>query len=131
MTSLALACPYCSGQIEAAASAAAQVITCPNCHRPVTIPATNPPPLAASDTVAQRGSATRSDSPPLPSSPGSPFDLAEPKKVVLNRQGEPIELRRLTPEERARYRRRLNWIFALVGMILLAIALAVLLRLRP
>jgi hypothetical protein len=71
----------------------------------------------------------RSDASPTP--PRSPFDLAEPIKVVLNRHGEPIELRRLTPEERARYRRRLNWIFALIGMILLAIALAVLLRLRP
>jgi hypothetical protein len=86
------------------------------------IPATLPPPFAASPAV-------RSE--PAPSQPRSPFDLAEPKRVVLNRQGEPIELRRLTPEERTRYRRRLNWLFAAIGMTLLAIALAVLLRLRP
>lgn len=124
MTSLALACPYCSGQIEAQASTASQTIHCPQCNRPVTIPAATPPPLAAS-------LATRSEPPPPPAPPKTPFDLAEPKKVILNRRGEPIELRRLTPEERARYRSRLNWIFASIGMILLAIALAVLLRLRP
>jgi hypothetical protein len=63
--------------------------------------------------------------------PRSPFDLAEPTKTVVTRRGEAVPLRRLSPEERARYRRRLNLAFAALGMAVLAVALAVLLRIRP
>jgi hypothetical protein len=40
-------------------------------------------------------------------------------------------LRRLSPPERERYRRKMNLAFAVIGMVVLAIALVVLLRLRP
>ena len=63
--------------------------------------------------------------------PRSPFDLTEPTKTLVNRRGEPVPLRRLSPEERDRYRRRLNLAFAAIGMAILAIALVVLLRIRP
>ena len=62
--------------------------------------------------------------------PRAPFNLAEPTKTLTNRRGEPVPLRRRSPEERARYLRRLNLAFAAIGMAILAIALAVLLRLR-
>ena len=63
--------------------------------------------------------------------PRSPFDLVEPAKVLVTRRGEAVPLRRLSPAERARYRRRLNLAFAAIGMAILAVALAVLLRIRP
>jgi hypothetical protein len=55
----------------------------------------------------------------------------EPTKLIVNRRGEAVPLRRLSPEDRDRYRRRLNFLFAAIGMAILAAALAVLLRLRP
>jgi hypothetical protein len=55
----------------------------------------------------------------------------EPTKTVVNRRGKNIPLHRLSPKERARYRRRLNVIFAVVGMAILAVALAVLLQIQP
>ena len=51
--------------------------------------------------------------------------------MLVNRRGEPVPLRRLSPDERERYRRRLNLAFALIGMAILSLALVVLLRIRP
>jgi hypothetical protein len=42
-----------------------------------------------------------------------------------------VPLRRLSPAERDRYRRRLNFAFALIGLAILTLALVVLLRFRP
>lgn len=138
MDQIELACPYCAGRFPAETVAECRVIACPHCGRMVTVPAAPrqpippPPPdslpplaLAASGTDAQRWSATRGDP------PRAPFDLTEPTKTLVNRRGEPVPLRRLSPEERERYRRRLNLTFAAIGMAILAIALAVLLRVRP
>jgi hypothetical protein len=133
MPPLALACPYCSQPITAESAASAQVVACPHCQRPVTIP----PPLQQENAAPSHVNASAAPPPaalkppPPPRQPRAPFDFQEPAKVVLNRRGEPIELRRRTPEERARYRRRFNWIFAIIGMTLLAIALAVLLQWQP
>jgi hypothetical protein len=66
-----------------------------------------------------------------PAEPRSPLDLVEPVRKVTNRKGAEVVLRRLPPEERDRYRRRMNLAFAVIGMVVLAIALVVLLRLRP
>jgi hypothetical protein len=71
------------------------------------------------------------DDEPPPASPASPFAVRESTHTVVNRRGEAIPLRRLAPEERQRYRRRLNLVFALAGLVVLAIAVAVLLHVRP
>ena len=92
---------------------------CPHCGRTVTVPAAPqraipPAPPAPPETNSKIE---------LPAIPGSPFEFAEPAKVLVNRRGEPVPLRRLSPAERERYRRRLNLVFALVGMAILSLAL--------
>ena len=131
MDQIELACPYCAGRFSADSAAESRTTSCPHCGRTVTVPAAPrqpvPPPLP--DSSPPPVLAAPHDTRDLP--PRSPFELAEPAKVIVNRRGEPVPLRRLTPEERARYRRRLNLAFAAIGMAILAIALAVLLRIRP
>jgi len=118
-----LACPYCAGRFQAEAAAESRAIACPGCGRMVTVPAAPrqavppPPPSALVD--------------PLDVPPRSPFDLSEPTKVVVTRRGEAVPLRRLSPRERTRHRVWLNLAFAAIGMAILAVALAVLLRVRP
>jgi len=139
MDQIELACPYCAGQFQAEAAAEkSRAIACPHCGRTVTVPPAPrqavpppppdslppnplpPPPLAASLATSD-----------LPPRSRSPFDLAEPTKVIVTRRGEAVPLRRLSPKEQTRYRRRLNLAFAAIGMAILAVALAVLLRIRP
>jgi hypothetical protein len=63
--------------------------------------------------------------------PNSPFEVVEPTRILVNRRGEAVPLRRLSPAERDRFRRRLNFAFALIGLAILTLALVVLLRFRP
>ncbi len=119
-----LACPYCAGRFQEVAEAENRAAACPHCGRSVTVPA------APRQVVPPAPPATKFEV-EGPPDPRSPFDFAEPAKVLVNRRGEPVPLRRLTPEEKERYRRRLNLLFALLGMVILAIALVVLLRIRP
>jgi hypothetical protein len=125
MDQIELECPFCAGRFPVAAAAESRVTACPHCGRAVTVPATprQPTPPPTPDLAA---SLATCDVPPR-----SPFDLTEPAKVIVNRQGEPVPLRRCSPEERARYRNRLNLAFAAIGMAVLTIALVALLRLRP
>jgi len=116
MEQVELACPYCAGRFPVEAAAESRAIRCPHCDRPVTVPGVAGPKPAPSPSL---------------SPPSSPLQLAEPTKTVVNRQGEIVPLRRLSPDERARYRRRLNVVFAMIGMAILAIALALLLQIRP
>ena len=152
MDQVELACPFCAGRFRADAAAQSRATKCPNCGRLVTVPAVAsvppPPPGGTPGVFDGRGenAATTSfakpqDVPPQrvandaakspAAEPRSPFDLAEPTKTVVNRRGEEIPLRRLSPAERERFRRRLNLAFAAIGMAILAIALAMLLRIRP
>jgi DNA-directed RNA polymerase subunit RPC12/RpoP len=112
MEQVELACPYCAGRFPVEAASESRAIRCPNCGRPVTVPGVASPMLP-------------------PALPDSPLQLVEPTKTIVNRRGETVPLRRLSPEERVRYRRRLNAAFAVVGMAILAVALALLLQLRP
>jgi hypothetical protein len=100
-----LACPYCAGEFSAAAAAENRTTNCPHCDREVTVPA------GAPAEPSQPASF-----PPPP--PDGPIHAASPP-------------RRLSSAERARFRRRLNVAVALAGMAILAVALMVLLRLRP
>ncbi len=127
MDHIELACPFCAGRFPAEAVEESRQAACPHCGRTVTVPAAPqraipPAPPAPPETNSKIE---------LPATPGSPFDVAEPAKVLVNRRGEPVPLRRLSPAERERYRRRLNLVFALVGMAILSLALLVLLRIRP
>jgi hypothetical protein len=105
-----LACPYCAGEFSAAAAPENRTSNCPHCDREVTVPAATP-----SDAT---GPVAPASSPPPPPLPDQPTPVASPP-------------RRLSPAERARIRRRLNVGVAIGGMAILAIALLVLLRLRP
>ena len=124
MDQIELACPYCAGRFQTAAESESRATDCPHCGRSVTVPA------APRQVVPPVPPATKSEN-GEPRDPRSPFEFAEPAKVLVNRRGEPVQLRRLSPDERERYRRRLNLVFALLGMAILAIALVVLLQIRP
>lgn len=137
MDQIELACPYCAGRFPARAAAEIRATTCPHCGRTVTVPAaprqpTPPPPPDSLPPPALAASLATCELPPRTSVHlTSHFELTEPTKTLTNRRGEPVPLRRLSPEERVRYRRRLNLAFAAIGMAVLAFALAVLLRIRP
>ena len=80
------------------------------------------------------GSAGASPSPveePPPAQPESPFAVRDRDPTVVNRHGEAVPLRRRTPDEQQRYRRRMNLLFALAGLVLLVLVVAVLLHVRP
>lgn len=117
MDQLELACPFCTGRIQATAATESRVMACPHCARQVTVPAS---PLDLTTSLATRDFA-----------PSSPNCLAEPAETVSNFRGEPTPLRRLSPQEKARIRRRLHLALAVICMTLLAITLLVLVRLRP
>ena len=115
MDQVELACPFCAGRFQAEAASQSRATTCPNCGRTVTVPAVPRHPLPPRDlsVVAQSDDAVASRRRYIvdaPVEPRSPFDLAEPTKTIVNRRGEPVPLRRLSPDERERYRRRLNWL---------------------
>lgn len=119
-----LACPYCAGVFQAQAAAESRPASCPHCAQTVTVPAapTQPTPPAPPPPVEpnpRREPAAK---------PNSPFDLVEPAKILVNRRGEAVPLQRLSPAERDRYRRRLNLVFAVVGLAILSLALVALLR---
>jgi hypothetical protein len=115
-----LACPYCAGQFSAAAGAEIRTATCPHCEREVTVPAVAPPPPP---------------SPSLPSAPPTPTTAAtnppSEQPPIKASPPEPPPARRLSPQELARLRRRVNFALAAVGMTILAVVLLLLVRLRP
>jgi len=124
MDQIELACPYCAGRFQAEAQAESRITECPHCGRSVTVP----PATLQSVPPPPPGAVTPVDP---PANLRSPFDFVEPAKVLVNRRGEPVPLRRLSPAEKIRFRRRLNLGLALAGMAILALALLVLLRVRP
>jgi hypothetical protein len=124
MDQIELACPYCADRFQAEAQAESRIAECPHCGRSVTVPAATHQPVPPAPPGAESSVEPRAN-------PRSPFDFVEPAKVLVNRRGEPVPLRRLSPEEQIRFRRRLNWGLALAGMAILALALLVLLRVRP
>jgi hypothetical protein len=122
-----LACPFCAGVFPAEATAESRPTACPHCARTVTVPAAPIQPVPPAPP-------TPAEPKPLPEpepKPNSPFEVVEPTRILVNRRGEAVPLRRLSPAERDRYRRRLNFAFALIGLAILTLALVVLLRFRP
>lgn len=122
-----LACPYCAGVFPAEVAVESRPATCLHCARTVTVPAApiQPvPPVPPTPAAAKSPSAS-------PAGASSPFEVVETARVLVNRRGEEVPLRRLSPSERVRYRRRLNLVFALAGLVILSFALVVLLRFGP
>jgi hypothetical protein len=124
MDQIELACPYCAGRFQADAATESRTAACPHCSRSVTVPAATRQPLPPAPPDDKRA-------PEPPATPRAPFEFVEPAKILVNRRGEEVPLRRLSPAEQARFRRRLNWGMALLGMAILAFAMWVLLRVRP
>ncbi len=140
MQGIELLCPFCAGRFEAEPAGVSRAMACPHCGRPVATPATPPaPPPPPTMAVQIPAPAPESDEEvsaepakrELPAAPASPFAVREPARSIVNRRGEAIPLRRRSIGERDRYRRRLNFVFAAAGLVVLAIVLAVLLHVRP
>jgi hypothetical protein len=85
-----------------------------------------PPPVLQ---IRQREASGEANQPPA--EPVSPYTVRERAQTVVNRRGEAIPLERRTPEERERYRRQMNLLFALAGLAMLVAAVLVLLQVRP
>ena len=104
---MAVACPSCHGAIAVAAALAGNAVRCPLCSRGLLVPPAWQPPAV----------------PPVAASPEPPGELAFREPVMTVTSGDRvIELRRLTPEEKAARRARRNLIMLLTGVsILLAI----------
>lgn len=153
-----LACPLCAGEFAVEPAWQGQQVACPHCEQAVTVPEfehASPPPF--SQPVPEifieepESSATESVTPPanvesapartsrideilvarrLPSNEAadSPFAIHEPTRHLINRHGEKIPLRRRTPSEQARFRRRLHTSVAIVGGVVLLLLLYLLLQ---
>jgi hypothetical protein len=91
MDQIELACPYCAGRFHAEAANESRPSSCPHCGRTVTVPAAprQPLPPALPDTECQIESVAKS---------AASFDLSKSIKVRVNRRGDPVPLRRLSPD---------------------------------
>lgn len=122
-----LACPFCAGEFQAESAAESRLAACPHCKQTVTVPAAAVQPVPPAPPLPTESSPPRDHT----ATPNSPFAVEESACILVNRRGETVPLRRLSPAERVRYRRRLNLVFAVVGLAILSLALVVLLRFRP
>jgi hypothetical protein len=145
---LAFQCPRCAAPFQVAAAHQGQAVACPHCGGAVAIPAATSPtswPGEARESLAGdskrtvgqraayhvhvvsadrepppvRGAPAGRDSPPTAEAP--PIAFAERTRKVVKFEGEAYEVRSLSSQERAAFRRRVN----LVVFILTAAALAV------
>jgi hypothetical protein len=142
MHAIELVCPYCTGQFQVEPAVESRAATCPHCSRPVTVPAMPPPPpplttppvevtVRDAEPLSREGEPSPFSGGPPPTNAASPDAVPGSAEKVANRPGKQVAVRRRSPEERARYRRRMNVVYALAGLAILLIALAVLLRLGP
>jgi type VI protein secretion system component VasK len=88
------------------------------------------PKSSRSETTAAVDAYISSRRTPAAASPGeSPFAIHEAPKQVVDRQGHTVELKSRTPDEKARFRRRLHATVAIAGAAVLAMLLGSLLLL--
>jgi hypothetical protein len=105
-----LGCPRCGGAFRVTAEMAGQQMSCPHCQGVLTIPGPSMPPesheaVAARETLTSQPLAT-------PAAAAGPSDLAEPLMAFRIQEGPKkilvgdkiVEVRRLTPEEKAKRR---------------------------
>jgi hypothetical protein len=154
-----LACPLCDGVFQVDIAWQGTQVACPHCEQAVTVPVLEfEPPAEAPRIVVepeakpaksrepQREPSTHVDetAPPpisriealklarrLPATAArnSPFAVRDVSRRVRTATGQTVELRRRTPDERSRFRRRLQLAVALTGAVVLAVLLTVLLQL--
>ena len=66
----------------------------------------------------------------IPDPQGGSYVVREPVKTIRAASGEVIELRRLTPEEKAARRFRRNLIMMIFGLVVLTLVVAILMNVR-
>ena len=103
MNQVQLACPFCARPFRVEARWQGIEVVCPHCDRAVSVPALD--------------------------DASSPYTVRDHDRLVVDSEGNRVAIRRLSPEERQRFRRRLNMLFAIVGVVVLMIVLAILLQL--
>ena len=99
-------------------------------------PVAKPPIEAPAPIIEIRQAEKPAEEPPAqkaepPAEPALPYAVQDRDPTIVNRRGEAIPLRRRTPEEQQRYRRRMNLLYALAGLLVLVFAVAVLLHVQP
>lgn len=114
---LAVACPNCHAALAVSVDLVGAAAQCPLCAKGFLVPTAQP--QAQAPAGPRTGlDAVVPDLPPV----GQPVDkgmqFAEPVKTIVTEDGV-VELRRLTPEERAARRARRNLIMLLFGVGLL------------
>lgn len=107
---LAVACPSCHVALAASVSLVGAAAQCPLCTAGFIVPELPRP---------------------EPPKPRGEMEFAEPPAATIEGEEGVIELRRLTPEEKARRRARRNAIMLLSGVTLLLTIVLVLGRKRP
>jgi len=119
---LAVACPSCHAALAVASDLVGAAARCPLCAKGFRVPTPDAqPPLPAAPRTGL--DAVVPDLAPAPQPADRGMQFAEPVKTIATADGV-IELRRLTPEERAARRARRNLIMLLAGVgILIAIVL--------
>jgi len=125
MPAIQFGCPYCTAVSQIDAAMAGQQVQCPACQEPLVVPGeldlTNAP-TSAQGTIGEPGTNERAGqvwAAPLPA--GS--DDAGLNAVA------PPRVRRLTPAERSQRRFHRNLIMATLGVALLVVVVAILVRL--
>lgn len=150
MPPVAFRCPLCQKPFQVAAEHQGQAVACPHCGEAVAIPPPPPPPaaLAEADSSPPPRFESHTDvpresrcAPPItpqhrawPGPPGSGaapgFQVRESTTTTIQLDGQAYEVRSLTPQERAAFRRRVNACIVGVTATLLALAVAALLLWR-
>jgi len=122
MSYLTFACPLCQQAFQADADHLGQSVSCPHCEQPIALPMGIPAAADASST---------GDAPPPPpaidatnSSTSTTVRVSETGRRTLRAGNEIIEVKELTPKQRAAFRRRVNLVVSVVCAVVLMSAVA-------
>jgi hypothetical protein len=149
METAQLACPLCDGVFQVEVAWQGTQVACPHCDQAVTIPTLEL--AAAPQIVVEPESPTpiTADAAPVEPLPpkvsrvdelkmarrlpdtaagDSPFAVHESAPTIVTPEGTKVELRRRTPDERARLRNRWQLVVAVAGAVLLAALMFALLQ---
>jgi ribosomal protein S27E len=134
---MSVACPSCGGTFQVPPSTAGMQLPCPACRQLVSIPEMTGPSLPADasepvESLLPPGAANAATLPgeqmPLPAAPRPAFVapategdrlVVQERPKVMGEGHEAVELRRLSPEEKARRRAVRNAILFLLGLAVL------------
>ncbi len=133
VTLFAVACPGCRATVGVGSDLIEQIACCPLCGGAFRVP--DPGPLPASEPATPPSETVATDRsvmlPPDSVADGAaapaPLRLQPPTHRIAGPDGE-IELRRLSPEEKARRRVRRNLVLVIAGVTILLVLAAILAR---